>query len=320
MAFSRWGIVMTAREPAQLVLANVVYHLATGAARVTVCLDDPGDPAAALLRQVAGCEVVLCDTAHWQRLNGGKRPERQTRRQSLNATDVYRRSDLDWLIHLDADEFLFQRRPLAEELTHAPRRRGYVAIEPMERVFLAGQPQQGLFDGVFRVPFRGRDAFLPALYGDVLPFLTNGMGGHAAGKAAVPVGLGYRLSIHAPRDGAGERMPPLHATSTVLLHFDGLTRAHWLAKMQAYQDQGPEGLVGPQRLAQLQELQACGSVAEAQVFHDRLKAVTPVDHSRLRALGLIEDLAFDPGPHVAEALAQAGLSLDPAAFDAALGL
>ena len=49
MTKPRWGIVMTVREPAQLVLANVHYHLGQGAAEIHVFLDDPVDPVGELL-------------------------------------------------------------------------------------------------------------------------------------------------------------------------------------------------------------------------------------------------------------------------------
>ena len=315
----RWGLVMTVREPAQLVLANVVYHLSSGASEVHVFLDDPADPVGPLLEQIEGCVVTLCDADHWDRVNGGKRPERQTRRQSLNATSVYRASGLDWLVHLDADEFLYQRRPLVEELAHTPRQPGYLAIETRERICRQGRAADDIFSGAFRVPFRGRDAFLPAIFGELSGFTTCGLAGHAAGKAAVPVGFEYRISIHAPRSGEGNRLPPLHATSTHLLHFDGLTPEHWLRKLNAYQAQGPKGLVGPHRLAQLEFMQeGCQTDQDRRDFHDLLKTVDADEEARLSALGLIEDLPFDIGPEAREAVARAGLSLTPDAFNSAL--
>lgn len=86
-----WGIVMTAREPGNLVLANVAYHLGLGAREAHVYLDDPGDPAAETLAALSDVRLTLCDADHWQRL-ARRRPEGQNRRQGLNATDAYRRA------------------------------------------------------------------------------------------------------------------------------------------------------------------------------------------------------------------------------------
>ena len=308
---------MTAREPAQLVLANVHYHLGQGASEVHVFLDDPDDPAGAFLSEVANCQVYRCDAEHWARVNKGRRPERQTRRQAVNATYVYRETGVDWLIHLDADEFLYHHRPLSEELKYAPQTPGYLALQVRERAF-AG-PQKDLFEGVFRVPFTGRNALNAQLFGELTPFQTHGVSGHAAGKSCVPTGMDYRISIHAPRTLSGKRLPPLQSSSTVLLHFDGLTRLHWIVKMLRYQAGKPEGLVGPHRLAQLEFMRdGCQDLSEIAEFHDMLKAVDDEECARLSALGLLEHLPFDVGGAARGAVTTAGLSLEAKAFDAEL--
>ncbi|MDG2340163.1 MAG: glycosyltransferase family 2 protein [Paracoccaceae bacterium] len=306
---------MTVREPAQLVLANVHYHLGQGAAEIHVFLDDPVDPVGELLAGIDRLSVHRCDADHWDRLNKGRRPTSQTRRQSLNATLVYANSTVDWLVHMDADEFLFQKHPLAEELEYVPRQPGYLGFRVRERAFINAK-QAELFDGAFRVPFYGRDAMLSPLFGELAPFLTHGMSGHAAGKACVPVGRDLRMSIHGPRTLDGGRLPPLHSSSTVLLHFDGLTRLHWAVKMLRYADGKPEGLVGPHRLAQLGFMRdGCEGLAEILEFHDVLKSVETDDSPRLLALGLLEHLPFEVGDDARKAVEDAGMSLDAEAFD-----
>lgn len=314
MSKPEWGIVMTVREPVQLVLANVHYHLEKGASEVHVFLDDPDDPLGDFLDGVPNCFVHRCDALHWDRVNRGRRPEKQTRRQSVNATSVYRGSKLNWLIHLDADEFVYQKQPLCEELTFAPTAPGYLALPVRERAYLS--EQTSLFDGAFRVPFYGRDAMLAPLYGELSPFLTHGVSGHSAGKSCVPVGRDLKFSIHAPRTNDGKRLPPLHSASSVLLHFDGLTRLHWIVKMLRYAVGGPKGLVGPHRMAQLAFMEdGCQGFSEIAEFHDMLKALDPEQDARMTALGLVEHLSFDIGDAARTAIADAGLSLGAAAFD-----
>lgn len=318
MANPSWGIVMTVREPAQLVLANVHFHLSQGASEIHVFLDEPEDPVGEILDGVIGCFVYRCDAAHWTKVNRGRRPPRQTRRQSVNATSVYTKSNLDWLIHLDADEFVYQKRPLAEELAYAPRAPGFVALQVRERAYL-DKSQSELFDGAFRVPFEGRDAMQVPLYGEMAPFLTKGVSGHSAGKSCVPVGRDLRMSIHAPRTQKGERIPPLHSASSVLLHFDGLTRLHWIVKMMRYATGTPEGLVGPHRMAQLAFLEEqCSGLSEVGEFHDMLKSVDAEQDKRMTALGLLEHLPFDIGDTARGAINSAGLSLSAESFDGEL--
>lgn len=111
---------MTVDEPAALVMANVAWHLGTGAASVHVYLDRPDDPVEHPLSQVPGVVVTRCTKAHWARLAPDGRPLLQMRRQSLNANHardrMVKRRSADWIVHLDADEFLRQSAPLAREL------------------------------------------------------------------------------------------------------------------------------------------------------------------------------------------------------------
>ena len=216
---------------------------------------------------------------------------------------------------MDADEFLFQKRPLNEELAYVPRQPGYLGFRVRERAFISAK-QSELFDGAFRVPFYGRDAMLTPLFGELTPFLTHGMSGHAAGKACVPVGRDLRMSIHGPRTLDSGRLPPLHSSSTVLLHFDGLTPLHWAVKMLRYASGKPEGLVGPHRLAQIEFMRdGCDGLAELLEFHDVLKSVEVDQNPRLRALGMLEQLPFDVGDAARSAIIAAGLSLDANTFD-----
>ena len=310
-----WGVVMTAREPAQLVIANVHYHLGQGAAEVHVFLDDPDDAVGVHLADVAGCVVYRCDAAHWEVVNRGRRPERQTRRQSLNANHVYQKAGLEWLVHLDADEFLFQKRPLGDELRYAPRGPGYLGLPVRERAFLS-DAQKRLFDGGFRVPFTGRSAMMVPLYGELVPFLAHGVAGHAAGKSCVPVGRELRMGVHGPRTKTGKKLAPLHSTSTVLLHFDGLTPLHWMVKLLRYGAGDPQRLIGPHRMAQLAFIEeSCTGLGEIREFHDMLKAVDAEQNARMTALGLLEHWAFDVGDAARAAVAAAGLSLDAETFD-----
>ena len=66
--------------------------------------------------------VFDCDDASWaQRRKGGK-PDKHQVRQTLNATRAYRRQTkgLDWLIHMDVDEFLWSQEPLSQVLARPP--------------------------------------------------------------------------------------------------------------------------------------------------------------------------------------------------------
>ena len=329
-----WGIVMTAREPGNLVLANVTYHLGLGAREAHVYLDDPGDPAAETLAAQPGVRLTLCDADHWQRF-ARRRPEGQNRRQGLNATDAYRRAGVDWLIHLDADEFL---RPMPgrgagpdagntdgmlAELAAFPRGFGYVAVPPAERVMPRGAAQAGLFDGVFRRPARVPSRLYRALYGGAADLLDGGMSSHTSGKAFTPTGFDYQIRIHRPRGAGADRLSAhsAHRAHAVeLLHFDGLTPLHWLVKLLRYGEHAVEvqaGMNGPHRMRQVADLLDAGDIAAARALHDRVQVLAPDRVARLAALGLCETAPFDPSPIIARVLGEMP-DLSAKGFDADL--
>lgn len=290
----RWGLVLLAREPEVLVLAQLCWHLAQGASKIHLYLDDPSDPVAQAAAMLPGVQVTRCDAAFWNAV-AGERPALQTRRQTLVATHAYRRTKVDWLIHLDTDEFLWMRRPLAAELAAHSALQGYIALPNFERAFTRPDPEQ-LFEGVFRVPLRGKKP-LPDVLAGQAPFTSKGVSGHASGKACVRTGFDMVLQPHAPRQN-GAVPQSVRATSTVVLHFDGLTPLHWLLKLKRYAAHPSaewEKFLGQHRRAQLLHAQAHDDdPAAMRAFHDRLKLCKDV--RSLEAAGLVERLAFDPAP------------------------
>ncbi len=325
MAAPSWGIVMTVDEPAPLVLANVAWHLSKGAAEVHVFLDRPDDPVAETLSTWPGCHVTRCDAAHWAGLtHRGTRPDSQMRRQSLNANAAYAMAGVDWLIHLDANEFLHQSRPLEDELARIAEFDCELNIPVAERFYTGGPPPRDIFEGCFRLSTKGRDRFDAAIFGADLPLYIHGMLGHSAGKCAVPTGGDYIIGIHWSFRGVrgkDTRAAQYRSTAAHILHFDGLTGRHWLLKMLRYADADPElleRLVSSNRHAQIAALQACdGELRKMLELHDRLRVLDAEAHARLTALGLILEADCDPLPALNTRSAPTD-GLTVAAFDVAL--
>lgn len=327
MASASWGLVMTANEPQALVMANLGWHLGTGAAEIHVYFDDPDDPAAALADTLPRVRAIRCDAAHWAEVApAAKRPPSHRRRQVLNANHALARSAADWLIHLDADEFLLQSRPLGEEL-HVARDLDCEVFFPVaERCFRRDAPVSSILDGVFRLSTKGlnrrgdgvnADA---VIFGDDLPYLVDGLLGHSAGKCAVPRDAGYRIGIHWAYLGGGKQRAERYAsTAARLLHFDGLTALHWLAKLVRYADYDPRTLgIAEHRHAQIEAFQrAQGEPGGPAALHRDLKELPPERLARLRAFGLLDETPFDPLPACRAVLAVMP-DLSPARFDAEL--
>lgn len=316
-----WGIVMLAREPEVLVLTHLAWHLAGGASRIHLFLDDPEDPVAGPAAALPGVTVTRCDRAFWAGHATGRRPDQIVARQIHCATLAYRLGSVDWLLHMDADEFLLQRTPLARELARLARHPGALVVPVRERVYTRPDPAH-LFEGPFRRPLSGyeRDHPLPFPLREMAP---AGMLGHSLGKSVTRRGLDVALHPHFARPSGGgppEAVPRRPCTGSVLLHFDGLTPRHWLAKqlerLPKLAASGP-GWLGPHRRAQLAALEACGGdPARLRALHDRLRVLD--DPGAWLAAGLVEAHPFDPAPACRQVLGRVP-DFSVAGFDAALG-
>lgn len=320
-----WGVVATVDEPAQLVAAFVAHHLDQGAAEVHVFLDRPDAEAEALLADLPGVFVTACDAAYWQRSARGQRPPRHTARQNHNATAVYRRTGVSWLLHCDADEFLFCEAPLEEELASQPARIGYLRIRNVERAWPPEGPGAEIFDGPFRLPIPEFQRLGPRIYGPGADYLNQGVSGHVAGKGIVRTGRNYLMGIHYPRfDTAAEEktVPRRPSQTAVLLHFDGLTPLHWALKLLKRVGEPRYAKPrnhGAHRTAQFIEMaRICREPGAAAAL---CRAVQGLDAAQMRALCRLDAVA-EIRPDIAGAVARhlpgRGLDLSAAAFDRAL--
>jgi hypothetical protein len=195
-----------------------------------------------------------------------------------------------------------------------------------ERCFRRGAPVTSILEGAFRLSTKGlnrRGDGVDAdavIFGDHLPCLVDGVLGHSAGKCAVPRGGDYRLGIHWAYRGEGKQRAERYAsTAARLLHFDGLTALHWLAKLVRYADYDPKALgIAEHRQAQIALFQAMrGKEGGLAMLHRDLKELTPRMLDRLRAFGLLDETPFDPLPVCRDTLPCLP-DLDPARFDAEL--
>ncbi|WP_299375180.1 glycosyltransferase family 2 protein [uncultured Tateyamaria sp.] len=306
---------MTVREPRALVETNVRWHLATGAAEVFVFLDDPDDPAADALEALSGCRVQRCGPAYWAKRRPNKgRPASQMRRQTLNANVAQNRTSSEWLFHVDADEFIWQDRPLGPELAAMTDPETEVNLPVLERLFPVA-PADHIFAGAFRATGTLEEAEADRAYAPFADFMKRGQYSHGAGKSGVRVGAGLRLGVHnaTVRRGDGWRRAPKHVSTTArLLHFDGLTPLHWAMKFLRYRLTPADvqrAILQPHRAAQIDWMLArCDTAEQIRTAHQTLFALTPERVEALGAFGLIEEIPFDP--RVPD------LDLSPEAFDA----
>ncbi|HCE69928.1 glycosyltransferase family 2 protein [Ruegeria pomeroyi] len=309
-----WAVVTTCREPTVLVLAFVAHHLALGADYVELYLDAPDPELQEALADLPGCRVTLCDDAYWQQELGGPRPATNEKRQIRNASRAYLQAEADWLLHLDADEFLETDLVMARILGGLPEAVDFLHLPNLERVFDAAEPQEQLFDGYMRAPLlRGWPDQADLLDPAIQPFLHRGVVAHSQGKSAVRVGRKLWPGIHSPRAPSGHDRPLLWpAVNARVLHYDGLTGFHWIMKLlRGWTDRGGGAAahagLAPARQAQIAYVdENRGDMFALLQLHQRLKALPLVDLERLEAIGLLWRPRIDPGA----ALRALGLTAD----------
>ncbi|WP_298912756.1 glycosyltransferase family 2 protein [uncultured Roseobacter sp.] len=302
----KWGLCATVKASAKDILRFAAFHLSAGAHRVHIFLDAPNPDAFAHLKAHPKCRVTLCDDTYWRR-RGGKPPVKHQVRQSRNATHCYQRaSDLDWLIHMDVDEFLIAEKPLWQHLSQLPVTCLTARIRPMEA--LAQLQPTGETMAFKRFVPNGPDRLstVKALYPTYGQYVRGGFLSHVAGKLLVRTGRNdIEVRIH--NIFQSDTMNPAEAalTDVTLAHVHAATWDTWRAAYDyrhikgAYRaDLAPAesgGVTLHDFLAQLVQSRGDSGLRH---FFDEVCADTPDHRARLQAHDLLAEHRLDLDAHV----------------------
>lgn len=297
-----WEIVCTVKAPLDQVQAFVAHHLSLGCARITLCFDDPDDPAIEAAGRLPQVQAIRCDAAHWARWNA--RPERHQNRQSRNALRAYRLCRQPWIAHLDVDEFLWPEMPIDSLLDSLPRGQILVRTEPFEALHDPALPDDIFTARQFRAPTKGPHAGLrAATFGPLAEVLTEGVLSHSAGKVFFRTGIaGLVPRIHGG-SLQGERLPgPAFDPRLRLLHFHAQDRARWLAALPFRLQRGAY-----QYRPELHDHLGAATPAEIAAFYDAAQRVTPEQAAALAAAGRLVTADLHLRDKVAALLARTAL-------------
>ncbi|MGH1367695.1 MAG: glycosyltransferase family 2 protein [Maritimibacter sp.] len=316
-----WGVVATVDEPPELIAAFAAYHVAIGAREVRLYFDTPNPEARALLAHIPEVIITECDDAYWAASPKGQRFPRQTNRQMVNANHAYERANVTWLLHSDADEYVRDGAALTQALGEISPEADVVRLLVLERLRRPHDPGAHLFEGVFRRWDREHGQRKDEIYGRYTKFLNLGMAGHRIGKSLARTGRGLDMQVHIHAQENGERVVLAPRIPGLLLHFDGMTRLHFLLKMlkrNAYkhysQGQNPDGNERGHQARFV--LNNATKPKPLERFADGLQGATNAQLAQLKALDLVIDAPFDPRPDIAKMGVE--IDLTPARFDARL--
>jgi glycosyl transferase family 2 len=298
---TRWGLSATIKAPVGDILAFAAHHLDLGAHRLYIYLDDDNPDAFAPLKAHPKIRVVTCDDAYWRKLTG-RRPKKHQVRQTANATHAYdRRAEVDWLIHMDVDEFLWPDSNLSRCLEALSADVFCARVRPMES--LSGD------DHMYKAFIPNgpdRNTIVARLYPQFGPHVKGGFLSHLAGKLFVRTGMNdLTVKIHNVFRGSEMNPAEVELTTVALCHAHAKSWEDWIAAYRFRLKQGsyraelapniPRDKGGMNMHELLQWIEADAGQAGLRAFHDELCADTPGLRARLQAEGLLRvcDLGLD---------------------------
>ncbi len=191
-----WGLVATVKAPEEQVLAFVAHHLSLGARRLWLYFDDPDDPAFARVARLPRVNATRCTEAYWATRGG--RDDRHQNRQVRNARDAQHKCRLDWLGHVDVDEFLHAPRPVAEILGDVPDTVPNLLMDSFEAMHDPALADDIFTARHFRGPLRREhQALHPAIFGSAAAVIPKGSLAHSIGKSFFrPAVAGVSVRLH----------------------------------------------------------------------------------------------------------------------------
>ena len=294
-----WGVSATIKAPAGEILKWAGYHLEKGAHRLFIYLDDDNQAAFEAVNDHPKIRVTLCDDAWWQKRRK-TRPDMHQARQTANATHAYRRrAEVDWLIHMDVDEFLVCDQSIADILAALPADHPVTRIRPMEMLsggtrafkrFIPSGPD--------------RDRIVTSIYPTYGLYTKGGFLSHLAGKVFTRTGLpDMTIKIHnAFQSGeilrGNENQPGIdlahcHAKSweawQASYHYR-LTKGSYRADLAPNKPHEKGGLSMHQLFTMIEDE---GGEAGLRAFFDEVCADTPDLRARLNAHGLLSEVNLD---------------------------
>ncbi|MFY0682470.1 MAG: glycosyltransferase family 2 protein [Thalassovita sp.] len=227
----KWGLVSTIKAPTDEILKFCAHHLDLGAHRLFIYLDDDNQEAYRILSDHPKIRPVLTDDRYWKKL-GMKRRVKHQSRQFQNARHAYGRAvDVDWLTHIDVDEFLWPETALGPSLAALAPECLCARVRPVEALSGAiDAPTQ--FKGFSLNPgVRRRQT--EKIYPTFGAHLNGGFLSHVAGKMFYRTGVAdLKVQIH--NVFVGEEMNPgqIELESCKLLHMHAQS---WPAFWRAFQ-------------------------------------------------------------------------------------
>jgi len=302
---TRWGLVATVKAPARAVLDFAAWHLELGAHRLYIHLDAPDPALLARLKAHPRIRATLTGPGYWQKTTG-QRPAKHQARQTVNATRVLARTpEVDWLGHIDVDEFLLPDASVAAALAALPEAVLTARMRPAEA--LAPAPGLAPPDRALKrvtVDRPTRRAQTERLFPAYARGLDGGFLSHVAGKLFVRTTLaGAEFRIHNVFRGPDRNPGHAELPAITLCHMHAADADDWLARYRFRHARGsyrselkpprPAEDGGMSLHAMLAAIEAEAGEAGLRAFFDEVCTARPALLDALAAEGLLHRARID---------------------------
>ncbi|MCT4609935.1 MAG: glycosyltransferase family 2 protein [Pelagimonas sp.] len=292
---TKWGTVSTIKSPLREILNFAAWHLEQGAHRLYIYLDEDAPQTQTILQAHPKIKAQITDAAYWEKRKG--RPEMHQVRQTTNARHANnRRQEVDWLAHIDVDEFLLPARPIAQILSELPETCLCARVRPIEAL-ANPQPQPETYFKAFHLGQTDRQEAAAQCFPTWGQHLSGGFLSHVAGKLFFRAGTkGLQPRIHNVRLKGDSNPGQVHLTEIELAHFHAADWDHFLRAYRFRLERGSyraelqpqvrsEGAVNLHDLFNM--IEAEGGEAALRLMFDEVCTATPDLRARLQTHGLL---------------------------------
>lgn len=300
MSTITWGIVSTIKAPVQEILNFCAHHLDLGAQQIFVYLDDDNQAAIQALSGHPQITATLCTDAYWQG-HMGRRPKKHQARQVANAAHAYDRAgQLDWLAHIDVDEFLWPESQFTAQLAALPETCLVGRIRPAEAL---ANPSPAPVTHFKRLTINRaeRDRQSRRIYPTYGMHLNGGFLSHVQGKLIYRTGIpALTAKIHNVFVDDDANPGQQELTGTELLHLHAQSREAFLAAFQFRLKRGsyrselkPATQDGVSMHTLFRSIYDTAGDAGLGAFYDEVCTASPDLLQRLRHEGLLSSRTLD---------------------------
>lgn len=302
----RWGIVSTIKAPVKDIADFAAHHLDLGAHRLYIYLDDANEAAIRALKPHPRIRIFRADRDNWR---GPHYPEKHQPRQTANARHAYRRKagDVDWLAHIDVDEFLISDSDIGDQLGALSDDCLCARVRPIEALSSDGVTDIPAGRTCFKAMTNDRkirQAQTEEIYPTYGSHLNGGFLSHVAGKLFFRTGIeDLSMKIHNVQLNGVQNPGQVELTTTKLAHFHAkswddfiaaygyrLAKGSYRAELAPNRSRDAGGMSMHELLGFIEENEGQAGLKR---FYDEVCRATPNLRNRLERHGLLYCLTLD---------------------------